>query len=158
MSKFASFAEYPARSLVGAEAALLTAWASLGRFHQDLVLVGGLAVKYLTTPGTGLLPGAVTMDVDLGVTLATEGGQYGTLADDLVGQGFRPDLQAQNPRAQSWPWWQRIFDPLAETRRRVAVRCGQRRYRPFVFRFIARNDARVHHHFVQRHFLHGPAR
>lgn len=91
MSKFASFAEYPPRSLAGAEAALLTAWASLERFHEDLVLVGGLAVRYLTTPGTPLLPGAVTMDVDLGVTLAAEGGQYGSLADDLLGQGFRRD-------------------------------------------------------------------
>jgi hypothetical protein len=91
VSKFASFAEYPPRSLAGAEAALLTAWASLARFHDDLVLVGGLAVKYLIKPGGGLLPGAVTMDVDFGVTLAAEGGQYGTIADDLAGQGFKRD-------------------------------------------------------------------
>jgi len=72
MSKFSSFAEYPRRSLAGAEAALLTAWASPERFHDDLVLVGGLAVKYLTKQGAGLLPGPVTMDVDLGVTLIGE--------------------------------------------------------------------------------------
>jgi hypothetical protein len=91
VSKFASFADYPARSLAGAEAALLTAWASLARFHDDLVLVGGLAVKYLVKPGGGLLPGPVTMDVDFGVTLAAEGGQYGNIADDLAGQGFQRD-------------------------------------------------------------------
>lgn len=91
MSKFSSFAEYPPRSLAGAEAALLTAWASLERFHEDLVLVGGLAVKYLTKQGAGLLPGPVTMDVDFGVTLAAEGGQYGSMADDLTGQGFKHD-------------------------------------------------------------------
>jgi len=91
MSKFASFAEYPPRSLAGAEAALLTAWASLERFHAEFVLVGGLAVKYLTRQGGGLLPGPVTMDVDFGVTLAAEGGQYGTIADDLAGQGFKRD-------------------------------------------------------------------
>lgn len=92
MSKFSSFAEYPPRSLAGAEAALLTAWTSLERFHEDLVLVGGLAVKYLTKPGVGLLPGPVTLDVDLGVTLAAEaGGQYGSMADDLTGQGFKLD-------------------------------------------------------------------
>jgi hypothetical protein len=34
--------------MAGAEAVLLTAWASLHRFHEDLALVGGLAVKYLT--------------------------------------------------------------------------------------------------------------
>lgn len=91
MSKFSRFAEYPPRSLAGAEAALLTAWASLERFHDDLVLVGGLAVKYLTKQGSGLLPGPVTMDVDFGVTLAAEGGQYGSMADDLSGQGFKLD-------------------------------------------------------------------
>jgi len=31
------------------------------------------------------------MDVDFGVTLAAEGGQYGSLADDLTGQGFTCD-------------------------------------------------------------------
>ena len=92
MSKFSSFAEYPPRSLAGAEAALLTAWASLERFHDDLVLVGGLAIKYLTKQGGSLLPGPVTMDVDLGVTLAAAGeGQYGSMEDDLIGQGFKRD-------------------------------------------------------------------
>jgi hypothetical protein len=92
MSKFSSFAQYPPRSLAGAEATLLTAWASLERFHNELVLVGGLAVKYLTKHRAGLLPGPVTMDVDLGVTLGAEtGGQYGTIADDLTGQGFKRD-------------------------------------------------------------------
>lgn len=98
MSKFSSFAEYPPRSVAGAEAALLTAWASLERFHNDLVLVGGLAVKYLTKPGVGLLPGPVTMDVDFGVTMAAEGGQYGTMADDLSGQGFKLDEKGRYVR------------------------------------------------------------
>ena len=99
MSKFSSFAEYPPRSLAGAEAALLTAWASLERFHDDLVLVGGLAVKYLTKQGAGLLPGPVTMDVDFGVTLAAEaGGQYGSMADDLSGQGFKLDEKGRYVR------------------------------------------------------------
>ena len=95
MSKFASFAEYPKRGLAGAEAALLTAWASLSRYHDALVLVGGLAVRYLTKQGPSLLPGPVTMDVDLGVTLGAEGGQYGTIADDLAGQGFGRDANGR---------------------------------------------------------------
>lgn len=98
MSKFANFAEYPKRSLAGAEAALLTAWACLSRYHDSLVLVGGLAVRYLIKPGVSLLPGPVTMDVDLGVTLAAEGGQYGTIADDLTGQGFTPDKRGRYVR------------------------------------------------------------
>lgn len=98
MSKFASFAEYPSRSLVGAEAALLTAWVSLERYHESLVLVGGLAVKYLIQPVPKSQPGAITMDVDLGVALAVEGGQYGSIADDLEGQGFKRDEQGRYVR------------------------------------------------------------
>jgi predicted nucleotidyltransferase len=88
MSKFGSFGEYPRPSLVSAEAALLTAWRSLERYHDDLVLVGGLAVHYLTKRNEAGLPGAVTMDVDFGVTLGASGGQYGTIKSDLAGLGF----------------------------------------------------------------------
>lgn len=88
MSKFGTFSEYPRPSLVSAEAALLTAWRSLERYHDDLVLVGGLAVHYLTRKDATRLPGAVTMDVDFGVTLGASGGQYGTIKSDLAGLGF----------------------------------------------------------------------
>ena len=88
MSKFGTFSEYPRPSLVSAEAALLTAWRSLERYHDDLVLVGGLAVHYLTKRNEAGLPGAVTMDVDFGVTLGASGGQYGTIKSDLAGLGF----------------------------------------------------------------------
>jgi len=57
--------------------------------------VGGLAVEYLTTSSGTLLPGPVTLDVDIGVSIAIEGGQYGTIADDLAGQGFRRDGQGR---------------------------------------------------------------
>ena len=46
MSKHETFAEYPPRSLAAAEAALLTIWPTLSNFHDDLVLVGGLAIHY----------------------------------------------------------------------------------------------------------------
>jgi hypothetical protein len=98
VSKFSSFAEYPERGLAGAEAALLTAWACLSRYHDDLVLVGGLAVRYLTKPGASFLPGPVTMDADFGIALAAEGGQYGTVADDLTGQGFTRDANGRYVR------------------------------------------------------------
>lgn len=88
MSKFGTFSEYPRPSLVSAEAALLTAWRSLERYHDDLVLVGGLAVHYLTKKDATRLPGAVTMDVDFGITLGASGGQYGTIKSDLAGLGF----------------------------------------------------------------------
>lgn len=88
MSKFGTFGEYPHPSLLSADAALLTAWRSLERYHDDLVLVGGLAVHHLTKRNAGGLPGAVTMDVDFGVTLGASGGQYGTIKSDLAGLGF----------------------------------------------------------------------
>jgi len=74
-AKFGKFDDYPPRSLESAEAALLTAWRSLERYQDDLVLVGGLAVHYLTRRDVPGLPGAVTLDVDLGITLGASGGQ-----------------------------------------------------------------------------------
>lgn len=93
MSKFGNFAEYPAESLASAEQTLLTAWSSLSRYHDDLVLVGGLAVYYQTKRNVPNLPGAVTMDVDFGIALAASGDQYGTIKTDLTGLGFRPEKQ-----------------------------------------------------------------
>jgi len=89
MSKFGTFGDYPKESLLLAEAALLTAWRSLERYHGDLVLVGGLAVHYLTKRDVAGLPGAVTMDVDFGISLATSGDQYGTIKSDLAGLDFK---------------------------------------------------------------------
>lgn len=91
MNKFGTFSDYPRPSLVTAQAALLTAWRSLERYHDDLVLVGGLAVHYLTKKDVSRLPGAVTMDVDFGITLGASGGQYGTIKSDLAGLGFRAE-------------------------------------------------------------------
>ena len=89
MSKFGTFGDYPKESLLSAEAALLTAWRSLERYHNDLVLVGGLAVHYLTKREVAGLPGTMTMDVDFGITLGASGGQYGTIKSDLAGLDFK---------------------------------------------------------------------
>lgn len=91
MSKFATFDAYPAEGLPAAEAALLTVWRTLERYQDDLVLVGGLAVHYLTRRSVAGLPGAVTMDVDFGITLGASGGQYGTIQSDLSGLGFKTE-------------------------------------------------------------------
>lgn len=91
MSKFGTFGEYPKDSLTSAEKALLTVWRSLERYHNDLVLVGGLAVHYLTRRTATDLPGAVTMDVDFGISLAASGEQYGTIKSDLAGLDFKPE-------------------------------------------------------------------
>ncbi len=93
MSKFGRFEEYPKESLSSVESALLTAWGSLERYHDDLVLIGGLAVHYLTRRDIPGLPGAVTMDVDFGIALGTSGGQYGTIKSDLEGLSFKTENQ-----------------------------------------------------------------
>jgi hypothetical protein len=84
MSKFGTFSEYPKDSLASAEKALLTVWRSLERYHEDLALVGGLAVHCLTKRTVADLPGAVTMDVDLH-TLTEAQGRRGD-------QGLKPRL------------------------------------------------------------------
>lgn len=88
MSRFSTYGDYPKGSLDWAEMVLLTAWRSLERYHDEIVLVGGLAVHYLTRRDVAGIPGAVTMDVDFGITLGASGGQYGTIASDLAGLGF----------------------------------------------------------------------
>src|SRR5436190_5000152 len=91
VSKFGTFGDYPKDSLASAEKALLTAWRSLERYHDDLVLVGGLAVHYLTKREVTGLPGAVTMDVDFGISLGASGQQYGTIKSDVAGRGFKAE-------------------------------------------------------------------
>ena len=45
-------------------------------------------MHYLTRRDVPGLPGAVTLDVDLGITLGASGGQYGTIKTNLGGLGF----------------------------------------------------------------------
>jgi hypothetical protein len=89
--KFGTFSAYPKDSLASAEKALLTAWGALERYHNDLVLVGGLAVHYLTKRTVSDLPGVVIMDVDFGISLAASGDQYGTIKTDLAGLDFKSE-------------------------------------------------------------------
>jgi hypothetical protein len=72
-----------------AESALLTAWDSLAAFQDDLVLIGGLAIRHLTQRSGNDRLEAVTTDVDFGVSLGVSNGQYGSLRETLRGQGFR---------------------------------------------------------------------
>lgn len=71
--------------------ALLTAWDCLVSYQDDLVLIGGLAIRQLTHPPKGGLPGPVTLDVDFGISIAASGGQYSSIRDTLSGHGFKWD-------------------------------------------------------------------
>lgn len=87
--KYDTYEAYaPARTQM-AVSALLTAWDSLAAFQDDMVLIGGLAIRYLTQGRPGAAIDAVTTDIDFGVSLGISNGQYGSLRDVLRGEGFR---------------------------------------------------------------------
>jgi hypothetical protein len=95
--KYDIYSEYQPDVIALAESAFLTVWAGLASWHDDLVLVGGMVPKYLCGDlnGTRHLPRPATLDVDLGIALAADSGQYGSLRMELNGQGFRADPQHQ---------------------------------------------------------------
>lgn len=89
--KYETFSAYDPRHTALAESAFLTLWSTLGQWHSELVLVGGLVPKYLCGDLTQNrdLPRPATLDVDLGIALAADSGQYGNLSWELQGQGFK---------------------------------------------------------------------
>ena len=90
--KFASYAEYDPKGIALSIPALLTVWAGIQRFSDELVVVGGLVPHFICRdPGSGTrLPRPATLDVDIGIALGASSGQYGSLSADLQAQGFRP--------------------------------------------------------------------
>ena len=87
--KFETYDKYLAADTDLPPRALLTTWDALADFHDDLVLVGGLAVRYLTKPAVAGQPGPVTLDVDFAVSLAVDGGLGPTIKQVLREQEFR---------------------------------------------------------------------
>lgn len=89
--KYETYSEYDPHHAALAESAFLTLWSALGSWHDNLVLVGGLVPKYLCGDLTQnrSLPRPATLDVDLGIALAADSGQYGNLFWELAGQGFK---------------------------------------------------------------------
>jgi predicted nucleotidyltransferase len=87
--KHDTFDKYPAGSFDLPQRALLTTWDCLADYRDDLVLVGGLAVRHLTRRAEEGLPDAVTIDVDFGVSIGTSGGMYGSIRQTLSGHDFQ---------------------------------------------------------------------
>jgi len=88
MAKFERYSDYSDAGTEIAEQALLTAWDSLAAFSEDLVLVGGLATRYLTKPDEGGAYRPVTIDVDFGVTIGVSSSWYPSIKSNLSGHGF----------------------------------------------------------------------
>lgn len=91
--KYETYTEYDPHHVGFAESAFLSVWSTLGQWHNSLVLIGGHVPKYLCGDLAQKrdLPRPVTLDVDLGIALATDSGQYGNLLWELQGLGFRPN-------------------------------------------------------------------
>lgn len=85
--KHLSYLDYSQEGTRRCESALLTVWAVLRDLRDNLVLVGGLAPRYLCKhDNSGLEP--VTMDVDLGISIGTSCGQYDPVSVRLQNAGF----------------------------------------------------------------------
>ena len=81
--------DYSQDGLAAAEAALFTAWDALEKFHDDLVVVGGLAIHYHTRDVKNpQFPATATLDVDFGISLGTDAGMAGTVQFDLLMSGY----------------------------------------------------------------------
>jgi len=88
--------DYSRQGLAAVEAALFAAWEALGKFHEDLVVVGGLAVHYHTRDTQNpRFPATATLDVDFGISLGTDAGMAGTVQFDLSLLGYRPTEQGR---------------------------------------------------------------
>lgn len=86
--KHDTFEKYTQANLELPQQALLTAWDCLAAYQDDLVLVGGLAIKALTHPPAEGTPGPVTLDVDFGISIGTSSGMYGSIKETLSAHGF----------------------------------------------------------------------
>jgi hypothetical protein len=74
------------------ERVLLDVWSRLGDYREHLVLVGGLAPRYIV--GQRAVPHCGTMDVDLGISVAVADlNAYASIRETLVDRmGFSPGL------------------------------------------------------------------
>lgn len=92
--KHDTFDKYPGGAMDLPQRALLTVWDALAAYRDDLVLVGGLAIRHLTKPPSNETePGPVTLDVDFGISIGASAGMYGSIRQTLSGHGFKWEKQ-----------------------------------------------------------------
>lgn len=79
-----------------AEQVLLDVWSRLGDYHDHLVLVGGLAPRYLMPQNVAGIPNHCgTLDVDLAVSLAVADlNAYASIRANLERMGLQPGVNA----------------------------------------------------------------
>jgi predicted nucleotidyltransferase len=86
--------EYPLANSQLAERVLLEVWSRLGEYREHLVLIGGLAPRYIIPQVNEIERHAGTMDVDLGIAVAVAQIEaYRSIRSTLLGtMDFRPGL------------------------------------------------------------------
>ncbi len=94
--KYETHAEYDPRHSEMAQRAFLSIWSSFTRWHEDLVLLGGLVPRYICSPipSHSILKPTTTIDVDLGIALGTDSGQYDPISTALA--GFAEEVKVGN--------------------------------------------------------------
>lgn len=88
--------QYKASSSNRAERVLLEIWSHLGDYHEHLVLIGGLAPRYLIPQDVAGIPTHCgTFDVDLAINLAVADVEaYRSIRESLRRIGFERDTNA----------------------------------------------------------------
>lgn len=97
---------YTPQAVAACEKALRTILRRIGPWGQRLVLVGGMAPRYLVPfPHASSVahPGTTDLDVVIGIALAEDAECYRSLASNLKDCGFGP-LKKPDGTPSSWQW------------------------------------------------------
>lgn len=96
------------------ERALVTVWNLLDDYREHLVLIGGLAPRYLCREGADSLA-VNTMDVDLGLAIGVRGTAHNRIAARMADSGFKTKPEELSPGALPLAKFYRQFPGLELT-------------------------------------------
>ena len=85
--KLPHYQDYRTEDTERCEQALLTVWAKLRDFAEDVVLIGGLVPRYICVNRPDQYP-ARTLDVDIGIALCASTGLYDPISVRLTHEDF----------------------------------------------------------------------
>lgn len=105
-------AEYTPQAVEVCEKALRTLLTKIGPWGTQLVLIGGMAPRYLVGSVPAELPphvGTRDLDVVVGVALETDDeAAYRTLQKNLVESGFAPGRDPDSGNEMTFRWERRV--------------------------------------------------
>jgi hypothetical protein len=105
-------AEYTPEAVAACEKALRTLLAKIGPWGAQLILIGGMAPKYLVGAVPRDLPqhvGTTDLDVVVGVAVETDDeAAYRTLQKNLTESGFTPSRDPDTGNEVTFRWQRRV--------------------------------------------------